>query len=72
MVFHYRWNANLFAARGFAVVAINPRGSLGYGQAFTDAIQNQWGGWAYEDLMMGLDHALAQYPFLDGDRGHAA
>ncbi|KAI8055912.1 hypothetical protein BDF22DRAFT_672848, partial [Syncephalis plumigaleata] len=66
--FHYRWNANLFAANGFAVVAINPHGSTGYGQRFTDSIQNQWGGWAYDDLMTGLDYALDCYPFLDVDR----
>ena len=43
-------------------------GSTGYGQAFTDAIRGDWGGKPYEDLMKGLDHALARYPFLDGSR----
>lgn len=33
-----RWNPNAFAAQGYVVVAINPTGSTGYGQAFTDAI----------------------------------
>ena len=41
-------------------------GSTGYGQAFTDAINGDWGGAPYEDLMKGLDFALAKYPFLDG------
>src|SRR5262249_1561041 len=36
-----------------------------YGQAFTDAINHDWGGAPYEDLMKGLDFALAKYPFLD-------
>ena len=37
------WNPKVFAEQGYVVIAINPTGSLGYGQAFTDAIQNNWG-----------------------------
>ncbi len=62
---HARWNYQLFAAPGYAVVAINPRGSTGYGQKFTDQISQDWTGRVYEDLMKGLDHALKTYPFLD-------
>ncbi len=69
---HARWNYNLFAAPGYAVVAINPRGSTGFGQKFTDQISRDWTGRVYEDLMKGLDHALATFPFLDGDRIGAA
>ena len=47
-------------------MAINPRGSTGYGQKFTDQISQDWTGRVYEDLMKGLDHALKTYPFLDG------
>jgi dipeptidyl aminopeptidase/acylaminoacyl peptidase len=64
----YRWNAQLFAANGYVVVMINPTGSTGYGQAFTQAIQADWGGRPYEDLMKGLDYALAHYPYMDGNR----
>ncbi|KAJ1936575.1 dipeptidylpeptidase, partial [Linderina macrospora] len=39
-----RWNLNIFAAAGFVTVALNPQGSTGYGQEFTDTIRNQWGG----------------------------
>jgi len=67
-----RWNAQLFAAPGYAVVLINPRGSPGYGQRFTDAVSQDWGGAAYLDLMNGLDAALAAYPWLDGTRTAAA
>jgi dipeptidyl aminopeptidase/acylaminoacyl peptidase len=70
--FHYRWNYNLFAAPGYVVIAPNPRGSTGFGQQFTDEISRDWGGRVYTDLMMALDHALAEYPFLDGDRVAAA
>jgi dipeptidyl aminopeptidase/acylaminoacyl peptidase len=69
---HARWNYPMFAAPGYAVVAINPRGSTGYGQKFTDEISTDWNGKVYEDLMMGLDHALKTYPFLDKDRMAAA
>jgi dipeptidyl aminopeptidase/acylaminoacyl peptidase len=64
----YRWNAQLFAANGYVVLMINPTGSTGYGQAFTQAIQADWGGRPYVDLMKGLDYALARYPYMDGNR----
>ncbi len=68
----YRWNPNMFSAPGYVVVAVNPRGSTGYGQRFTDEISQDWGGKVYTDLMNALDHALATYPFLDGTRVAAA
>ncbi len=66
--FHYRWNPQTYAGHGYAAVFIDFHGSTGYGQAFTDAIRGDWGGAPYEDLMKGLDAALAKYPWLDGDR----
>jgi dipeptidyl aminopeptidase/acylaminoacyl peptidase len=69
---HGRWNYQMFAAPGFAVVAINPRGSTGYGQKFTDQISQDWTGRVYDDLMKGLDYALNKYPFLDKSRVAAA
>lgn len=69
---HYRWNAQLFASPGYAVAMINPRGSVGYGHIFTREISGDWGGKVYEDLMLGLDHLLATYPFLDKNRVAAA
>ena len=68
----YRWNPNMFAAPGYVVVAVNPRGSTGYGQKFTDEISADWGGKAYTDLMNGIDHVLATYPYMDKDRVAAA
>jgi dipeptidyl aminopeptidase/acylaminoacyl peptidase len=66
--FHYRWNPEVFAGHGFAVVMIDFHGSTGYGQAFTDAISGDWGGAPFDDLMMGLDAALEKYSWLDKSR----
>jgi dipeptidyl aminopeptidase/acylaminoacyl peptidase len=65
---HYRWNAESYAGRGYAAVLIDFHGSTGYGQAFSDAIRGDWGGAPFEDLMLGLDAALAKYSWLDGSR----
>jgi dipeptidyl aminopeptidase/acylaminoacyl peptidase len=66
--FGYRWNEQMFAAPGYVVLDINRRGSTGYGQKFTDEITDDWGGKAYDDVMKGVDAALAKYPFIDGNR----
>ena len=70
--FHERWNAQLFAAPGYVVVLLNPRGSTGFGQAMTDAIRGEWGGACFEDLERGFDHVLAHYPCCDPTRLAAA
>lgn len=70
--FHYRWNAQMFASRGYVVAMVNRRGSTGYGQEFTDEITGDWGGKAYRDLMKGLDYILDTYDFIDADRIGAA
>jgi len=66
--FHYRWNPQVYAGAGYAAVLIDFHGSTSYGQAFTDDIRDDWGGAPFEDLMKGLDHALATWSFLDKDR----
>ena len=66
--FHYRWNLQAFAGAGYAVVAVNFHGSVGFGQKFTDSISGDWGGKPFEDLMKGLDYALKRYGWLDEDR----
>ncbi|MHB8575695.1 MAG: alpha/beta hydrolase family protein [Dehalococcoidia bacterium] len=49
-----------WAGRGYAVLLINPRGSNGYGERFTEACVGDWGGKDYDDLMRGVDWAIAQ------------
>ena len=70
--FHYRWNAEIWAAWGYVVVLVNPRGSTGYGQRFTDQISGDWGGKCYRDLLRGLDYVLEHYDFIDRERLGAA
>jgi dipeptidyl aminopeptidase/acylaminoacyl peptidase len=70
--FHYRWNTQLFASRGYVVVATNPRGSNGYGQKFCDEISRDWGGKVYTDLMNAVNYALANYKFIDAKNTFAA
>jgi dipeptidyl aminopeptidase/acylaminoacyl peptidase len=64
----YRWNPELMAASGYVVLMVNPRGSTGYGQAFVDGVNGDWGGKAYGDLMRGLDYAEKQFPYIDKTR----
>jgi dipeptidyl aminopeptidase/acylaminoacyl peptidase len=64
----YRWNAELFAANGYVVIMINPRGSTGYGQKFIDEINGDWGGKPYVDLMKGLDYAEQNFSYIDKNR----
>ncbi|HMC61530.1 MAG TPA: S9 family peptidase, partial [Candidatus Solibacter sp.] len=48
-----------FAARGWAVLRANPRGSSGYGLPFRSSNVDDWGGGDYTDLMSGVDAAIA-------------
>jgi len=70
-LFHYRWNAQLFAAAGYVVIMPNFHGSSGFGLKFMDAIKGQWGGAPYEDQMKAVDTALT-WPFVDTTRVAAA
>lgn len=55
------------ADRGYAVLSINYRGSTGYGKAFITAADHEWGGKMHDDLIDGLDWAIAQ-GIADADR----
>jgi dipeptidyl aminopeptidase/acylaminoacyl peptidase len=67
----YRWNPQLWAARGYVVALPNPRGSTGFGQKYVNEITGDWGGKVYDDLMKGVDW-LEQQPWVDKDRIGAA
>ncbi len=67
----YRWNAEVLAAAGYVVVMPNPHGSIGYGQSFTDAVNGDWGGRAYDDIMATVDY-VSNLSYIDKDRMVAA
>ena len=67
----YRWNPAVFAGAGYGLVAVDFHGSTGYGQPFTDAIRNNWGGWPLEDLQKGLKAATDKFGWLDADNACA-
>ena len=66
-----RWNPKVMAAAGYAVVTVDFHGSTGYGQAFTDSINKDWGGKPLEDLKLGYAAALNSDPQIDGERSCA-
>jgi dipeptidyl aminopeptidase/acylaminoacyl peptidase len=59
---------DLLSARGYAVLFLNPRGSAGYGQHFSDGTLSAWGGGDYADLMAGVDRTLDANPWIDRSR----
>ncbi|MEA2174337.1 MAG: hypothetical protein QOD00_1929 [Blastocatellia bacterium] len=58
----------VYAARGYAVLYLNPRGSSGYGQRFSDGTLREWGGGDYQDLMRGVDEILRARSWIDAER----
>jgi dipeptidyl aminopeptidase/acylaminoacyl peptidase len=62
----FNWEWQNFAAQGYAVLYTNPRGSTGYGQDFVNGIQYSYPGKDFDDLMAGVDAAIAT-GFIDKD-----
>jgi len=58
----------VFASNGFAVVYINPRGSLGYGEAFSSEQTGHWGDRDYLDFMEAMDYVEKTFPFVDSNK----
>jgi dipeptidyl aminopeptidase/acylaminoacyl peptidase len=69
--FGYRWNAHLFASRGYVVAAVNYHGSSGFGFAFRDSIMGRQGRLETEDIEAATDWLLAK-PWADRARVFAA
>ena len=65
--FSFHTIAQLFAANGYVTLLINPRGSSGYGQAFSEAIFADWGNKDYQDVMAGIDYAI-ESGYVDNER----
>ena len=55
------------AESGYVVLLPNPTGSIGFGQAFTDAVKGKWGGTAVDDVVRVINDAI-ELPFVDHNR----
>ncbi|MCH9686391.1 MAG: S9 family peptidase [Deltaproteobacteria bacterium] len=62
-----RGDWQVYPGAGYVVAFFNPHGSTGYGQPYTAAISNDWGGKVYEDVMAVVD-ALELEPYVDPER----
>jgi dipeptidyl aminopeptidase/acylaminoacyl peptidase len=69
--FSFRWNLQLWAARGYVVGCVNFHGSSGFGQQFTDSITGDLGNKPLTDIMKSTDWFEKQ-PWIDKDRMAAA
>jgi dipeptidyl aminopeptidase/acylaminoacyl peptidase len=63
----FSFESQILAASGYGVMYCNPRGSKGYGQDFTAAIHNEFGGLDFEDFMIFTNRAI-DCGFIDSDR----
>ncbi|MBY0219086.1 S9 family peptidase [Paenibacillus illinoisensis] len=64
----FSYEIQTLAAQGYAVLWVNPRGSMGYGQEFARACRGDFAGGDFRDLMEAVDHALNTYEQLDESR----
>jgi dipeptidyl aminopeptidase/acylaminoacyl peptidase len=65
--YSFNYEREVFAANGFAVLAVNYRGSNGRGNAFQKAIFADWGGLEVVDLLGAMD-AVQKLPWVDSNR----
>ena len=56
---HWRWNAQVFAAAGWRVATVNFHGSTSWGQDFAASILGRWGDQPYQDILAATDHLVA-------------
>jgi dipeptidyl aminopeptidase/acylaminoacyl peptidase len=63
----FSFEAQMLAASGYGMIYCNPRGSRSYGQAFTAAIHNEFGGLDFEDFMGFTDKAIER-GFIDPEK----
>ncbi|PLR81477.1 S9 family peptidase [Bacillus sp. V33-4] len=64
--FQHEWQ--LMAAKGYAVLYTNPRGSQGYGEDFLRRVVGDWGGEDYKDLMTAVDYVLDTFSYIDQEQ----
>jgi acylaminoacyl-peptidase len=67
----FRARAQILAAAGYVVLCGNPRGTPGYGEAFGNLLRSRYPGDDFDDLMRGVDAAIAR-GYIDPQRIHIA
>jgi dipeptidyl aminopeptidase/acylaminoacyl peptidase len=65
---HFDYRTQVYAARGYASLMVNYRGSTGYGQAFSDAIFGDQDGGEAKDVMYAVDAAVRRNMWVDPER----
>ncbi len=63
-----RYPFNLWAAQGYVVYVLQPRGTIGYGQEFSALHVNAWGQYAADDIIDGTEKFIEAHDFVDGER----
>jgi dipeptidyl aminopeptidase/acylaminoacyl peptidase len=66
-VFHFRWNAHVFAAPGYVVALPNFRGSTSFGEVYTKSIHGDWAEKPFADVMASTDYLIGK-GFIDERR----
>jgi len=64
----FNFKNQVYAARGWATLMVNYRGSTGYSQAFADAVFGDQNGNEGQDVLYGVNAAVRRYPWIDRDR----
>jgi acylaminoacyl-peptidase len=63
-----RYPFNLWAAQGYVIYVLQPRGATGYGQEFSARHVNAWGKYTADDIIEGTRKFVAAHDFVDGER----
>ena len=63
-----RYPFNLWAAHGYVVYVVQPRGTIGYGQDYSAKHVNAWGDYAAADIIEGTEKFVEAHEFVDGER----
>ncbi|MFT8723985.1 MAG: S9 family peptidase [Liquorilactobacillus nagelii] len=66
--FTFHHEVQTFAAKGMAVLLVNPRGSFGYGQKHADGVVGKYGEGDYQDLMTAMDEIIKKFPIIDTEK----
>jgi dipeptidyl aminopeptidase/acylaminoacyl peptidase len=64
----FNFKNQVYAARGWATLMVNYRGSTGYGQSFADAVFGDQNGNEGQDVLYALSAAMRRNPWIDRDR----